>query len=164
MLKGKKMKKMTVTIFVLAFVVFSLASQLSYTQEAADTSKQSIESPSISISAFEFRNTTGVAIVTLYNVEDTWTEIPKAYKRVARKISGKSIWVKFKDLKPGTYAIYVLHDENKNNKMDMKWFPYPRPGEGVGSSNNYKGRPKWKHAKFDLGKENKKIRIRLRYL
>lgn len=118
---------------------------------------------SIGISISEFRNENGMALITLYNTEDTWTEIGKAYRKIRQKIKGKSMWVEFVDLPPGTYAIYVLHDENENNEMDMKWFPYPRPGEGVGASNNYKGRSKWKHAKFALGQENKKLKIQLKY-
>lgn len=120
---------------------------------------------SISISAFTFQNSNGVAVVTLYNDENTWQEIPKAYRKKILKIKGKSIYLKFENLPTGVYGVYVLHDENKNNKMDMKWFPYPRPGEGVGGSNNYtKGRPKWKHVKFKVEPgENKALKIKLKY-
>lgn len=120
---------------------------------------------SIAVSAFTFQNTSGVAVVTLYNQEDTWQEIDKAFRKKVVNIKGNSIYLKFKDLPAGIYGVYVLHDENKNGKMDMKWLPYPRPGEGVGGSNNYtKGRPKWKHVKFKIAAgENKAIKIKLKY-
>lgn len=153
-----------VTVLVLAIAAFGLGSRPAFAQEgAAAKSKEVRDTTSISLSAFTFENTEGVAVITLYNDEKTWQQISKAYKKVVKKITGKSMWVQFADLKPGTYALYVLHDENENQKMDMKWLPYPRPGEGVGASNNPKGRPKWDDAKFTVGPGENKIRVKLKY-
>jgi uncharacterized protein (DUF2141 family) len=40
----------------------------------------------------------------------------------------------FDGLVPGQYGIALLHDENKNDKMDSNRFGFPREGYGV--SNN----------------------------
>lgn len=44
----------------------------------------------------------------------------------------------FQGVPPGTYAISAFHDENSNGKLDTNFMGIPR--EGVGASNNTKGR------------------------
>jgi uncharacterized protein (DUF2141 family) len=48
-------------------------------------------------------------------------------------------------LPPGKYAASVLHDENKNGKMDMNFLGIPEEGYGV--TNNPK--PDFRQARFD---------------
>jgi uncharacterized protein (DUF2141 family) len=55
------------------------------------------------------------------------------------------------DLAPGEYAVSVVHDENGNNTLDTNWVGMPK--EGIGTSNNAKGRmgpPKYRDAKFTV--------------
>ena len=64
----------------------------------------------------------------------------------------------------GDYAISIIHDKNQNKKMDMKWFPYPHPGELSGTSNNATatiGPPSFADAKFSLKEAVKSMRIKL---
>ncbi|MDB4987056.1 MAG: hypothetical protein JWN04_2234, partial [Myxococcaceae bacterium] len=71
-----------------------------------------------------------------------------------------------KDVKPGTYAVSVIHDENKNNELDMRWLPWPKPKEGVAVSNdpdNRAGPPKWETAKFEVN-ANTTVKATLKYL
>jgi len=66
-------------------------------------------------------------------------------------IMDKQCIVRIEDLPAGTYALSYFHDENKNEKLDMKsWGP---PAEGYGFSNNAKGMfgpPKLKDQLFEL--------------
>ena len=83
------------------------------------------------------------------------------------KASKDGVVVEFSDLKPGLYAISVLHDENSNKDMDQSRIGIPK--EGFGFSNNAKGSlgpPSFEKAKFQLlpGKKNTLISIDLRYL
>src|SRR5687767_2987428 len=83
------------------------------------------------------------------------------------KASKDGVVVSFHDLKPGPYAISVLHDENSNKDMDQSKIGIPK--EGFGFSNNAKGSfgpPSFDKAKFKLepGKLNTLISIDLRYL
>ena len=62
---------------------------------------------------------------------------------------------------PGTYAIAVFHDENKNGKIDG--FP---PTEGYAFSNDARGTfgpPPFKKAKFTVSDPLTQISIRMRY-
>ena len=64
---------------------------------------------------------------------------------------------------PGTYAIALVHDENTNNKMDMRLF---LPREGFGFSRNPAigiGPPKFKSASFMVSGVTPQA-IRMKYL
>ena len=50
------------------------------------------------------------------------------------KVSGDTLEVDFADLKPGKYAIRLMHDENDNGKIDTNLVGMPT--EGYGFSNN----------------------------
>ncbi|HEX6890042.1 MAG TPA: DUF2141 domain-containing protein [Chryseolinea sp.] len=83
------------------------------------------------------------------------------------KASKDGVIVAFNDLKPGPYAISVLHDENSNKDMDQSTIGIPK--EGYGFSNNPRGSlgpPSFDKAKFELqpGTKNTLISIDLKYL
>ena len=64
---------------------------------------------------------------------------------------------------PGTYAIALVHDENTNNKMDMRLF---LPREGFGFSRNPAigmGAPKFKSASFAVSGASAQA-IRMKYM
>jgi uncharacterized protein (DUF2141 family) len=113
-----------------------------------------------------FKGTEGVALVVLYASAETWLNIPKALQVVRTKITGPNLTVEFKGVKPGTYAVSVVHDANKNNEMDMRWLPWPKPKEGAGASNDPEtkaGPPKWDQAKFELGPQGTAVKATVKY-
>jgi len=81
------------------------------------------------------------------------------------KASKDGVTVSFHDLKPGLYAISVLHDENSNKDMDQNKIGIPK--EGFGFSNNARasfGPPSFDKAKIILHSKDTLISIDLRYL
>ncbi|MGD8318080.1 MAG: DUF2141 domain-containing protein [Myxococcales bacterium] len=70
----------------------------------------------------------------------------------------------FKEVKPGRYAVSVMHDENKDGELETSIVG--RPKEWWGVSNNVPperfGPPKYGAAAFDIGAERKTIRVKLR--
>jgi uncharacterized protein (DUF2141 family) len=114
-----------------------------------------------------FKGTEGVALVVLYDSAESWLKVPKAAQVARAKISGSSLNVELKGVKPGTYAISVIHDENKNDELDMRWLPYPKPKEGSGASGDADssrvGPPKWENAKFDVAAEGKTVAVSVKY-
>lgn len=65
-------------------------------------------------------------------------------------------------LKPGAYAISVIHDENNNRRLDKR---LGIPAEGVGFSHNPKlrfGPPAFEKARFDATREATQT-IRMKY-
>ncbi|NJS15075.1 MAG: DUF2141 domain-containing protein [Sphingopyxis sp.] len=64
---------------------------------------------------------------------------------------------------PGTYAVALVHDENGNNKMDMRLF---LPREGFGFSRNPAigmGPPKFKSASFAVTDDTAQT-IKMKYM
>ena len=120
----------------------------------------------ITVKITGLRSEEGQALVALYDSPQTWLKIPKASQVVHAKITGNALTIEFKDVKPGTYAVSVIHDENKNNELDMRWLPWPKPKEGVAVSNdpeNRAGPPKWDGAKFEVTK-SVTVKATLKYL
>jgi uncharacterized protein (DUF2141 family) len=79
-------------------------------------------------------------------------------------LSGGQLKLELDGLKPGTYGIAVLDDENNNQKMD---YGLVMPKEGFGFSDYYHtgmSRPVFSQFDFQLGQEHKRIEIRMRYL
>lgn len=125
------------------------------------------ESGTLVVNMYGFRNKNGKAMVSLYNSKDGFPLKPgRAYKRAETKIISNLARHVFEGLPAGEYAVSVAHDENGNGEVDTNWIGIPK--EGVGASNNAKGRmgpPKFKNAKFSVpaGGEAKQ-NIKIRYL
>lgn len=92
----------------------------------------------------------------------------KADKAVAHAksgISGRHATCEFEGVPSGIYAVAVFHDENSNGKLDTNFLGIPR--EGVGASNNAKGRfgpPKFSAAAFQYSGERTDLKISIKYL
>lgn len=103
------------------------------------------------------RNDSGKIGFALYQEENFMKQpIQSGYAKIE---NGKAIF-NFEELKPGTYAIMVFHDENDNNRMDFE--PNGMPKEDYGMSNNVMamGPPTFDQAKFDLFNQNLELKIK----
>ncbi|WP_347302539.1 DUF2141 domain-containing protein [Croceibacterium sp. TMG7-5b_MA50] len=77
----------------------------------------------------------------------------------------ETVTITFTDVRPGTYAIALLHDENGNGKADRAISMIPR--EGYGFSNDAPvrmGPPKFDAAAFTVGAQPVRQTIRMRYM
>lgn len=84
-----------------------------------------------------------------------------AKKKLAKATSKKIV---FSGVKPGTYAVAIVHDENRNNKMDLAIF---MPKEGFAFSRNPSigmGPPKFKKAAFTVSSGNVTQNVRMKYI
>jgi len=123
-------------------------------------------STTVSLKIQGFQGTDGQALVALYDSADSWLNVPKAAQLVRAKITGAELSLDLKGVKPGSYAVSVIHDANANDKLDMRWLPYPKPKEGSGTSNDAEpkaGPPKWEAAKFDITGAPAVLTITLKY-
>jgi len=120
---------------------------------------------SIALSISNLRSTKGDVLVCLSTNPKYFPDCRKDAK--ARKIqvaASKAGSVKIDGVKPGTYAIALIHDENTNGKMDLALF---MPKEGFGFSRNPKigmGPPKFKSAQFTMGNENVSHAVKMKYI
>jgi uncharacterized protein (DUF2141 family) len=108
----------------------------------------------------------GVLIISLYRGEKGWLELESAVALAILPVTNDTLVSTFMSVPHDTsYAIQVIHDKNQNGKFDMRWFPYPKPKEGAGVSNNNlrRGPPEYDKARFVLNEPTKMLTIRLQY-
>jgi uncharacterized protein (DUF2141 family) len=107
----------------------------------------------------------GDIIVGVFDSDENF--LKKPIDRKMMKASGDSITVVFENLKPGKYAVSVIHDENKNKDLDKNKLGIPK--EGFGFSNNVLGSmgpPTFERAQFNLSPDQKDldIDIKMKYM
>ncbi len=108
---------------------------------------------SLTVKVKELRNSTGVLQFSLYNKDGSIPDekFKKYYKQMTAKIVKGTSSVTFKNIPKGKYAVNILHDENKNKKIDKGWV---LPIEGIGFSNfssiGFTNRPNFKKASFTV--------------
>jgi len=82
------------------------------------------------------------------------------------KVTETEMVVTFPDIKPGNYAVSVLHDENQNKDMDQTGLGIPK--EGFGFSNDVMGMigpPSFKRAKVLVNEhQDTDISIKMKYM
>ena len=127
--------------------------------------QQQMQRGEIIVEINNLKNYSGLARVSLYNSNDGFPmKFEKAFKTVIINLEKDGAVARFIDIPYGEYAAAVLHDENKNGKMDLSWMMFPK--EGFGASNVMKKRtipPGFKDARFVLDSEETKLKIRVYY-
>lgn len=75
-----------------------------------------------------------------------------------------TIEIRFTGVKPGEYAIALLHDENNNGKADRAMGMMPKEGYGFSRDAPVKmAPPKFKDAVFKMGDSPQRVTIKMRY-
>jgi uncharacterized protein (DUF2141 family) len=106
------------------------------------------------------RNSDGNIRVVLRRDENTVVEAKQA-EIDAKTLTAQAV---FTNVPEGEYGVAVIHDENKNGKLDMNEMGIPV--EGYGHSNNpakRPGPPNFDETKFKLNNPGTSIEIRLNY-
>lgn len=111
------------------------------------------------------KNDAGQIGVLLFNKPEGFPSSDKAsIRQVILPAQKGRMQVSFDDLPYGVYAITVMHDENKNLKVDTNMLGIPK--EGYGFSNNARNlfrAPRFHEAAFELKSPNQLMRIELMY-
>jgi len=121
----------------------------------------------VTVKMSKFHNDKGQVLLGLFSSKNPKV-FPSKFERAARHgkttIKGRKAVYAFKDVTPGEWAIAVVHDENKNGKMDTNWLGIPK--EGYGASRNPRpriGAPDFKDAKFTVKKTDRAFKILMLY-
>jgi uncharacterized protein (DUF2141 family) len=112
------------------------------------------------------RNSVGAVACALFEGPEGF---PTAFLRFATNIMMVQIRATkatcdFADIPPGTYALAVIHDENRDGELATNWTGKPK--EGYGFSNDAKGTlgpPSFEAASFSYNGERLNMTITLRY-
>jgi uncharacterized protein (DUF2141 family) len=81
------------------------------------------------------------------------------------KITGTSVKKEFSGLKPGTYAVAVVDDQNGDRKLNKDFFGIPKEGFGISKNPTVSiqtGTPKFRDASFVVNK-NTTVNIVMKY-
>ncbi len=112
------------------------------------------------------RSQEGELGLALFNSKEGFPMKPaRAFAKGAVAAEGESHVYVFEHVPYGTYAISVMHDENRNGKLDTNFIGIPR--EGVGASNNPVSRfgpPSFDSSSFRLDRQELDLDIRMKYL
>lgn len=120
---------------------------------------------SLTVDISNVQNDKGQVGCSLYSKEDGFPTKPgKADATMfVKSKAGKATCV-FKSVKPGKYAVSVMHDENKDGELETSMVG--RPKEWWGVSNNVPperfGPPKYEAALFSYAGDPKTIKVKLR--
>jgi uncharacterized protein (DUF2141 family) len=108
------------------------------------------------------RAQTGLVKVALVNSAEAWDDKAPPVQADGAPPQGDTRTFVFKDLKPGSYAVMISHDENGNGKLDTNFIGMPV--EGYGFSNNPKvmRKPTWEEARFEMTDASAGIDVELR--
>lgn len=71
-----------------------------------------------------------------------------------------SISLTFKDVKPGNYAVIVMHDLNSNKNMDFDSNGMPKESYGMSGNEMVMGPPTFDAAKFEVADKDLELSIR----
>lgn len=113
----------------------------------------------------DLRSAKGVVRACMTTREDIFPKCikdPAAHRTVVP--ASETLEIRFTGVKPGSYAIALLHDENDNGKADRAMGMMPK--EGYGFSRDAPVRmapPKFADAVFTQGEGTSRITIRMRY-
>lgn len=135
-----KITIITLLAFALSLTLYSFA-------------KPNAKTLSLTIEVKNLRNEKGVVQFALYNKDDSIPDedYENYYKIVKGEIVNGSSTITFKNIPSGKYAVNILHDENKNGKIDKGFI---LPIEGIGFSNfrsiGLTNRPNFSKASFEL--------------
>jgi uncharacterized protein (DUF2141 family) len=121
---------------------------------------------SLTIKVENLRNSKGVVQFALYNKEGSIPDefYKKHFKILKGEIVNESSSITFKNIPAGKYAVNILHDENKNGKIEKGLI---MPKEGIGFSNfqsiGFSNRPSFSKASFKVN-ENKIVSVKMIYM
>lgn len=113
----------------------------------------------------DFKNDKGQALIAVFDKKDGFpTKQAKALRRKIGTIKNGKTTVIFENLPEGEYAVAVVHDTNKNEKINYNLMGAPT--EGYGFSNiNHPGLwvPAFSKSTFALSETRQTIKVKLYY-
>jgi uncharacterized protein (DUF2141 family) len=143
---------------ILALITF----MYSHTHSSID----SADNVSLTVKVSGLRNELGVVQFALYNKDGSIPDkdYEHYYKILKAEIINGAATVTFSNIPAGTYAVNVLHDENKDGKIDRG---FVLPTEGVGFSNyqsiGLTNKPNFSKASFAVNAD-KTVSVKMIYM
>ncbi|HET6783817.1 MAG TPA: DUF2141 domain-containing protein [Pseudoxanthomonas sp.] len=108
------------------------------------------------------RAQTGLVKVAVVDSQEAWDGKAAPVQADGAPAQAEEASFTFKDLKPGSYAVMITHDENGNGKMDTNVVGMPLEGYGFSNNPQVMRKPTWDEARFEVAAAGAAIDIDLR--
>jgi len=119
------------------------------------------QNSSLEVTVSNIKSAKGDIRIGLFTKEE-FLKTPFAGK--IAKASPDGVTVLFENVKPGVYAISIVHDENENGVMDTNKLGIPREGYAFGNNALGKlGPPSFDQAKVEIGSLPVKQALKIKY-
>lgn len=119
----------------------------------------------VTVTVNNVRNTNGVVRACITNQARKFHKCEGADAQRLVVDAARSVSFTFRNVKPGQWAIALLHDENNNNKADAVLGMMPKEGFGFSRDAPVRmGPPSFRNAAFTVGDEPVSQAIRMRYM
>jgi uncharacterized protein (DUF2141 family) len=109
------------------------------------------------------RSVQGGVRLSLYRDAATFRKEAQALRVIELPAQRGELHFRIEDLAPGRYAVMVYHDENANQKLDLRFGMFPAEGYGLSQNPKVMGPPKFDDSAFELGAEGGMQQIEMRY-
>ena len=117
------------------------------------------------ITVTDIRSSKGVVRACMTTRADIFPKCikdPTAHRAVVPAES--TVTIRFTGVKPGDYAVALLHDENDNGKADRAMGMMPKEGYGFSRDAPVKmAPPKFRDAVFTQGEATTRMTVKMRY-
>lgn len=109
------------------------------------------------------RDATGNLRASLYREPDTFRKEDKAVQVVSLPAAKGDAKLVFTGLPLGRYAVMAYHDDNIDQKLNLRFGMFPTEGYGLSNNPKVMGPPKFADSAFDLTGPETAINIKLAY-
>ncbi len=121
----------------------------------------------ITVTVTNLRNADGVVLACMTTSDKSFPKCRGVQGVKSAKVAAHegTLTLTFTGVKPGRYAIALLHDENANGKADRALGMMPKEGFGFSRDAPVRmGPPSFKDAVFDMAGEDRAMTIKMRYM
>ncbi|MCZ8285577.1 MAG: DUF2141 domain-containing protein [Bacteroidia bacterium] len=125
-----------------------------------------LSAQNLKISITGLRSNSGSVILGFYINDQSFEDEKPLFSKTESKAGAvnHTLTLTYTGIKPGTYGVVLLDDENNNGKMDFGWL---LPQEGYGFSNYYHTgltKPKLTKFSFVVTEGSKAVEIKVKYM
>jgi uncharacterized protein (DUF2141 family) len=123
----------------------------------------SAENATLTLSLHGIKEATGNLRAGLYREPETFRKEDKAVQVISQAASAGEAKLVFKDVPPGRYAIMAYHDENADNRLNLRLGMFPTEGYGLSNNPSVFGPPKFADSAFEVLVPETAVDIKLSY-
>jgi uncharacterized protein (DUF2141 family) len=150
------------TKYVAPISVWGIGALAAFSMSSALPASSGVD---VGLNVSGLRNVKGQLMVCLTKNPKAFPDCSKDASAIKRLVpASDAANIRFSGIVPGTYAVAIVHDENRSNKMDLTFFI---PKECFAFSRNPAigmGPPKFKNAAFTVGAADASLSVKMKYM